>query len=216
MFDIFTENEYLKMFFAASLMVQLVMLLLLGLSITVWAMIFNRYVYYARVMRQQQSFCQYFNKNKTADINQGLPATTTNPYILFYKQIFVDKDPKSLKSARDIVLSEQNEAVLQLSAENERFMPFLANVASSAPFIGLFGTVWGIMESFQAIAQQKTASLSVLAPHISEALLATGMGLFVAIPASVAYNIFASKHHNVIDRFEAFSEAVIVRFYIAN
>jgi biopolymer transport protein TolQ len=186
-----------------------VVLLLIFASIWSWAIIINKLLHYADVKKKIKSFERMFWSGQQIDtLYEKVRQSIDNPL----SAIFVSAMKESKKnrasessSKNDKILIGHKERVigamhLSRNRELEKLetkLNFLATVASSAPFIGLFGTVWGIMHSFQSIATSKNTSLAVVAPGIAEALLATAIGLFAAIPATIFYNYLYSEVNNI-------------------
>ena len=199
----------------ASPLVQAVMLLLAVASVVSWALIFQRWFALNRVQREIDDFEEEFWSG--IDLNElkaeldGQEDTLTGIESVFvagfgeYGRLAgqADTDP-------DAVMQNVQRAMrVALTREEERLgrhLPFLATVGSTSPYVGLFGTVWGIMNSFRSLANMTQATLAAVAPGISEALIATAMGLFAAIPAVIGYNRFASRVEGLMKRYEAFAD----------
>ena len=185
----------LGMFMQASFLVKLVMLALLGCSIWSWAIIVNKSIMYARVQRAMDKFEQVFwSGTSLEELYSTLSARPAQGMASLFVAAMrewkrsIERNPKPtpgtqlrVEKVMDVTISREIERL-------ERRLTFLATVGSTAPFVGLFGTVWGIMRSFTAIAGANNTSLAVVAPGIAEALFATAIGLFAAIPALIAYN----------------------------
>ena len=161
----------------ASLVVQFVMLILVGASITSWVIIFQR----SQLLRTARNSLNVFSRLSQ---QQG-----ANP-----------------ESVMDGVARSMRVAISHEEEKLEQSLPFLATVGSTSPYIGLFGTVWGIMNSFRGLAQVQQATLATVAPGIAEALIATAIGLFAAIPAVIAYNRFSARGENLIARYYTFAD----------
>ncbi|KTD14718.1 biopolymer transport protein TolQ [Legionella israelensis] len=201
-------------FWQAGLVVKLVMFLLLIASISSWTLIFQRAWYFKRKKRQMMDFIQRFSESADlgklyTEINsqsskiQGLAA-------IF--QVGFKEFVRSSKSGQ--INIEPIQRAMQIShakeAEKlEKHLPFFASVGSIAPYVGLFGTVWGIMTSFQALGQAQQATIAMVAPGISEALVATALGLFTAIPAVIAYNRYTTRANNLLNRYDLFQEEFV-------
>ena len=195
--------------------VQVVLGLLILVSMVSWIMIFQRGFTLAAIRRQATQFENEFWSGK--DLRQiykelntedetpiGIAAIFTAGFKEFTrlrKQSAADPDRlmQNVQRAMRVSMSREEERL-------ETHLAFLATVGSTSPYVGLFGTVWGIMNSFRGLASVGQASLSVVAPGISEALVATAMGLFAAIPAVIAYNRYAAQVEVIVNRFDAFSE----------
>ena len=201
----------------ASLLVQLVMLLLVIVSIVSWMMIFQKWVSLRRAQIEYEAFEDHFWSG--IDLRQFYNELEGDEALNGIENIFVSGFKEFLR------LSEQSEAdpdaVMQgvqramrvaLNREEARLetnLAFLATVGSTSPYVGLFGTVWGIMNSFRSLANMSQATLASVAPGISEALIATAMGLFAAIPAVICYNRFSAKSDSITDLYQTFSDELI-------
>ncbi len=199
----------------ASIVVQLVMVILALASLASWVMIFQRGFALASVRRQATEFENAFWSGEDlgklyvdlADEEAG-NIGLENIFCSGFKEFSRASQRKGPDSDR-VMQNVQRAMRVALSREEERLethLTFLATVGSTSPYIGLFGTVWGIMNSFRGLAMVNQASLSVVAPGISEALVATAMGLFAAIPAVIAYNRYSARVEVLLNRFEAFTE----------
>ncbi|HEY5647420.1 MAG TPA: protein TolQ [Pseudomonadales bacterium] len=207
----------------ASALVQMVMGVLVLASLTSWVMIFQRWLFLRRVSVEVDTFEDHFWSG--IDLRE------------FYRELDAEED---LTGIEDMFvagfkeytrLSEQSgadtEAIMQgvqramrvsLNRQEEKLethLAFLATVGSTSPYIGLFGTVWGIMNSFRSLANMSQATLATVAPGISEALVATAMGLFAAIPAVIGYNRFSARVEVLMKRYETFSEEFAAILYRA-
>tara|TARA_B100000965_G_scaffold10974_1_gene8505 strand:- start:118 stop:798 length:681 start_codon:yes stop_codon:yes gene_type:complete len=199
-----------QLFVRADFVVKAVIIILLASSIYSWALIFDKYKMFKRINESSQKFEDKFWKSKSAEgFSKTLPAKSEDPITLIFQSAMAEVTRTRSKSAA--VQSARVERVLEISTDNqikniEKNFTFLATVGSTAPFIGLFGTVWGIMNSFQSIAISRNTSLAIVAPGIAEALFATALGLLAAIPAVVAYNKFNSDSKRYIARIDNFSK----------
>lgn len=185
---------------SAGPIVKITFLILIGMSIYSWMIIFKKHKTFKILFNANKLFLESFWKSETMDeiVDKQKDYEDSNlcsVFLVGFKEIKkirgVDKETLSTKSEileRALISSVENEII-----EAEKGLSFLATTGSTAPFIGLFGTVWGIMGSFQKIGLMKSASLAVVAPGISEALIATAVGLAAAIPASIAYNHYIGK-----------------------
>ena len=208
------DDSLLTLIWNASLPVQLVMLILLGASVMSWALMYVKRGY----IRQSQAEAKDFEGRFWSGINLselfgqlsqsqqrrfGLEAIFENGFREFARARKAElENSESVRSAhRSMKVSMAREVEML-----ESNLTFLATVGSVSPYVGLFGTVWGIMESFRALAGVQQATLAMVAPGISEALIATAMGLLAAIPAVVAYNKFSSEIDTMIVRYENFLE----------
>ena len=207
------EVTVLGMFLQASLLVKIVMLALLGASIWSWAIIVNKSIMYARFQRAMDKFETVFWSGTSLE---ELYATLSARPAQGMASLFVAAMREWKRSVQNVGssfmgLQARIDKVLDVSIarEVERLeanLLFLATVASAGPFVGLFGTVWGIMTAFRGIAASKNTSLAVVAPGIAEALLATALGLFAAIPALVAYNKLQGEVAKKQARMEGFAD----------
>ena len=197
-----------QLFVRADFVVKSVIILLLASSIYSWALIFDKYKLFKKINLLTSDFENKFWKARSAEsLNSNLPAKTEDPLTQVFKDAMVELIKTKSKSSA--VQSARVEKILEISTDNEmkkieKNFTFLATVGSTAPFIGLFGTVWGIMNSFQSIAISRNTSLAIVAPGIAEALFATALGLLAAIPAVVAYNKFNNDSKRYTARIENF------------
>jgi biopolymer transport protein TolQ len=197
-----------QLFIRADFVVKFVILLLLASSVFSWALIFDKYKLFKKINLSTTEFEVKFWKSKTAEsLNNSLPVKISDPLTNIFKQAM--SELIKTKSKANNIQSARVERVLEISTDEEikkieKNFTFLATVGSTAPFIGLFGTVWGIMNSFQSIAISRNTSLAIVAPVIAEALFATALGLLAAIPAVVAYNKFNSDSKRYAARIENF------------
>ena len=197
-----------QLFLRADFVVKSVILLLLSSSIYSWALIFDKYKVFKKINLSTSEFENKFWKAKSAEsLNNSLPVKTDDPLTQIFQKAM--NELVKTKSKTSAVQSARVERILEISTDDqikeiEKNFTFLATVGSTAPFIGLFGTVWGIMNSFQSIAISRNTSLAIVAPGIAEALFATALGLLAAIPAVVAYNKFNSDSKKYTARIENF------------
>jgi len=197
-----------QLFIRADFVVKFVILLLLSSSIYSWALIFDKYKLFKKINLSTSEFENKFWKAKSAEsLNNSMPAKIDDPLAKIFRQGM--NELVKTKSKTSAIQSARVERVLEISTDDqikdiENNFTFLATVGSTAPFIGLFGTVWGIMNSFQSIAISRNTSLAIVAPGIAEALFATALGLLAAIPAVVAYNKFNSDSKKYTARIENF------------
>lgn len=198
----------------ASVLVQLVMLLLVAASVVSWMMIIQRGIYQNKAHRSFLEFEKEFWSG--VDLNQlfrqgsakGKIDGVENIFRAGFKE-FTRLRQKGNVDAPAVMQGTERAMRVALRREEEKLetnLPFLASVASVSPYIGLFGTVWGIMNSFRALAGVHQATLSAVAPGISEALIATAMGLFAAIPAVIFYNRYSARAETLTNYYETFAE----------
>ena len=206
-----TDFSILSLFLRADFVVKSVIIILIACSVYSWAIIFDKFVMFRRINKDSEDFEERFWKSKSAEtFYNSLPAALDNPMA----QLFKDSMQAVMKSRSKTNISQRLENILEVNIEkqmnivNKKFT-FLATVGSTAPFIGLFGTVWGIMNSFQSIAISRNTSLAIVAPGIAEALFATALGLLAAIPAVIAYNKFGNDSKKYSQKLENFSKRFI-------
>ena len=199
-----------QLFLRADFVVKAVILLLIASSIFSWALIYDKVRLFRRIDQSTKSFEDKFWKSKSAEtFYKGLPMKSEDPMTIIFKNAMSELIKTKSKSSS--VQSARVERVLEVSIDNqlksvEKNFTYLATIGSTAPFIGLFGTVWGIMNSFQSIAISRNTSLAIVAPGIAEALFATALGLLAAIPAVIAYNKFNSDSQRYFARVDNFSK----------
>jgi TolQ protein len=184
------DLSFLTLFLQADAVVRCVMVLLALMSVVCWTVMLDKLVRMARARRQARIFARAVGEGASlAALRGAIPRAIARAGVAAWR----DQDGSETRAERRTRIERAMHGVLSGELKRlERGLPFLATTASAAPFIGLFGTVWGIMNAFSAIAQSQDTSLSVVAPGIAEALFATALGLVTAIPAVVAYNKFAS------------------------
>ncbi len=206
-----TDFSILSLFLRADFIVKSVIIILIASSVYSWAIIFDKIIMFRKINKESEDFEERFWKSKSAEtFYNSLPATLDNPMA----QLFKDSMQAVMKSRSKTNISQRLENILEVNMEkqmnfvNNKFT-FLATVGSTAPFIGLFGTVWGIMNSFQSIAISRNTSLAIVAPGIAEALFATALGLLAAIPAVIAYNKFGNDSKKYSQKLENFSKRFI-------
>ncbi|MCM2130672.1 protein TolQ [Larsenimonas rhizosphaerae] len=201
-----------SLFLHASLIVQVVMLILLAASVLSWILIFRKTFALRAERRQYDTFEERFWSG--VDLNElyrDVPSEGATGAAHVFRAGFREFNrlmPKA-RSNQDVMDGVQRAMRVALSREEERLnehLPILATISSASPYIGLFGTVWGIMGSFQALANAQQATLATVAPWIAEALVATAMGLFAAIPAVIFYNRLSTKSDRQLGRLEDFAE----------
>ena len=205
-----TDFSLWKLFLRADWVVKSVIIMLIACSVFSWALIFDKFKLFKKINSSIEEFEKKFWKAKSAEsFNNSLPANSNDPAILIFKSAMVELS-RSKRQSSAIQLARVGR-ILEIATDNElkkveKNFTFLATVGSTAPFIGLFGTVWGIMNSFQSIAISRNTSLAIVAPGIAEALFATALGLLAAIPAVVAYNKFNSDTQRYFSKVENFSK----------
>ena len=203
-----TDFSIYKLFIRADIIVKSVIIILIACSIYSWAVIIEKIKLFKKINISSEDFENKFWKSKSAEnFYNNLPSKTEDPLTIVFK----DSMHVMLKSRRGPNLNEKMSRMLEINIDKqmekiEKGYTFLATVGSTAPFIGLFGTVWGIMNSFQSIAISRNTSLAIVAPGIAEALFATAFGLLAAIPAVVAYNKFNQDAKKYSQKLENFSK----------
>ena len=203
-----TDFSLWSLFIRADFIVKSVILMLIGCSVYSWAIIIEKFRLFKKINLESEDFEEKFWKSKSAEsFYNSLPVNLDNPMALLFR----DSMQTLLKAKNKSNLNERMSSVLEVNIEKqivtlEKGFTFLATVGSTAPFIGLFGTVWGIMNSFQSIAISRNTSLAIVAPGIAEALFATALGLLAAIPAVVAYNKYNNDSKKYSQKLENFSK----------
>tara|TARA_Y100001935_G_scaffold235379_1_gene219300 strand:+ start:237 stop:911 length:675 start_codon:yes stop_codon:yes gene_type:complete len=203
-----TDFSLLSLFLRADIIVKAVMIILVLCSVYSWAVIIEKIKLFKKINKTSEEFEKNFWNSKSAEnFYNSLPNKLEDPMAL----VFQNAMENLLKKKSKTNLSERMSAFLEGGIEKEmtkieKGFTFLATVGSTAPFIGLFGTVWGIMNSFQSIAISRNTSLAIVAPGIAEALFATALGLLAAIPAVVAYNKFNTDSKKYSEKLENFSK----------
>tara|TARA_Y100000816_G_scaffold26072_1_gene16723 strand:+ start:3435 stop:4106 length:672 start_codon:yes stop_codon:yes gene_type:complete len=203
-----SDFSIFKLFIRADIIVKSVIILLIAASIYSWAIIFDKYKLFKKINKSTDEFEEKFWKSKSAEtFFNNLPNNVEDPMA----KVFKISMQSVIKTRSKANLNERLSSTLQANIETqmniiEKNYTFLATVGSTAPFIGLFGTVWGIMNSFQSIAISRNTSLAIVAPGIAEALFATALGLLAAIPAVVAYNKFSNDSKKYYQKLENFSK----------
>lgn len=211
------EVAMLKMFYDATIMVKAIILLLVLVSMASWAIIFSKLWFFAIYTKKIEDFEAKFSKhNNIREFCNKASSALRNPLARVLNSGFKVLESYGEDCNKDMVMREASSA-MQIAATKElsvieKDLSLLATIASTSPFIGLFGTVWGIMTSFQAIANAKNTSLVVVAPGIAEALLVTAVGLFAAIPALIFYNKFSNEVGRISTRMDCFVETVSIKF----
>ncbi len=231
------DMSMVAMFMEADIVVKLVMILLLLASFWSWTIIFDKLWRFKRTNRRMQKFeREIWSADSLEKYYKSIKDTPSSPTARVFVSGMYEWLRSNTKKRRKAPIDEEDSAeknnyqlkvgikervfhAMDITRNREislleKNLSFLATVGSTAPFIGLFGTVWGIMNSFQSIAATKNTTLAVVAPGIAEALFATAVGLFAAIPAVIFYNKFASNVANFSDRLDEFSDefgAVVAR-----
>ena len=205
-----TDFSLMQLFLRADFVVKAVIIILIAASIYSWALIFDKYRLFKKIDKSTSTFEDKFWKSKSAiSFYNSFTNREKDPLANIFQSAMLEAIKTKSKSSTEQI--SRVSRVLEISGDKEiklieKHFTFLATVGSTAPFIGLFGTVWGIMNSFQSIAISRNTSLAIVAPGIAEALFATALGLLAAIPAVVAYNKFNSDSKKYSDRIENFSK----------
>ena len=203
-----TDFSLVNLFIRADIVVKSVIVMLIACSIYSWAVIIEKYRLFKKINQSTEEFETKFWNSKSAEtFYNNLPSNVQDPMA----SIFKDAMQNLLKRRSRTDLNNRMTTMLETGIEKQlskitKGFTFLATVGSTAPFIGLFGTVWGIMNSFQSIAISRNTSLAIVAPGIAEALFATALGLLAAIPAVVAYNKFNNDSIKYSQKLENFSK----------
>ena len=203
-----TDFSLLSLFVRADIIVKSVIIILIVCSVYSWAVIIEKFRLFKKINQSTEEFeTKFWNSKSAESFYNNLPANVDDPMALVFK----DAMQNLLKRKSKSDLHDRMTTMLETGIEKQmskisKGYTFLATVGSTAPFIGLFGTVWGIMNSFQSIAISRNTSLAIVAPGIAEALFATALGLLAAIPAVVAYNKFNSDTQRYFSRIENFSK----------
>jgi biopolymer transport protein TolQ len=204
------QGSALELIFHASWVVKIVLLVLAGFSLFSWTVIFAKYFVLTAALRASPAFRQAVETAQ--DVKAVLETANQfpqSPSANLYKSAHPALSRLSREDARGVLREAQAQQAEQLRSH----MTFLATTGSAAPFIGLLGTVWGIMDAFQGIGETGSASLAVVAPAIAEALVATAAGLAVAIPAVMAYNFYVNMLRQLNVEMDACSEKLLRRFH---
>jgi biopolymer transport protein TolQ len=203
-----TDFSLINLFLRADIVVKSVIVILIVCSVYSWAVIIEKLRLFKKINKSSEEFEENFWNSKSAEtFYNSLPTKVDDPMAV----VFQDAMESLLKKKTKNNLSERMSTFLEVGIEKQmskidKGFTFLATVGSTAPFIGLFGTVWGIMNSFQSIAISRNTSLAIVAPGIAEALFATALGLLAAIPAVVAYNKFNQDSQKYSQKLENFSK----------
>ena len=205
-----TDFSLVQLFIRADFIVKAVIIILIAASVYSWALIFDKYKLFKKIEKSTSNFEDKFWKSKSAEsFYNSLSNKEKDPVANIFQTAMTELIKTKSKSSS--IQSARVSRVIEIAADKEiilieKHFTFLATVGSTAPFIGLFGTVWGIMNSFQSIAISRNTSLAIVAPGIAEALFATALGLLAAIPAVVAYNKFNSDSKKYSGRIDNFSK----------
>jgi biopolymer transport protein TolQ len=202
------SNSWIAIIAQAGLLVKAVLLILLFFSVVSWAIIFYKWRFFAKAKKENTLFLRNLTAVKDAkSLFQSSRGLSVSPVANLYRAVYSEG-----YSGKDEVRRSLKRFAALESAKLERYLNFLATTGTTTPFIGLFGTVWGIMNSFRGIGSAGSASLAVVAPGIAEALIATAAGLAAAIPAVIGYNYFLSMSRRLMIEMEDFAEEILQVF----
>ena len=203
-----TDFSLLSLFIRADIIVKTVIILLIASSVYSWAVIIEKFRLFKKINQSTEEFeTKFWNSKSAESFYNNLPSNIDDPMALIFKEAMQNLLKRKSKSdLHDRMTTMLETGIEKQMSKISKGYTFLATVGSTAPFIGLFGTVWGIMNSFQSIAISRNTSLAIVAPGIAEALFATALGLLAAIPAVIAYNKFNSDSNLYSKKLENFSK----------
>ncbi|MGC9045362.1 MAG: protein TolQ [Thermodesulfovibrio sp.] len=200
------ETTVIDLIKQTGVVAKAVLLILLFFSIFSWAIIFYKWKIFKNMKKENQKFFDAFlNSNGTKELFAVAKRFELSPIASLYREVFSEIQGKNPTNLEAIVRKYSSEEANKV----ESYLGFLATTGSTTPFIGLFGTVWGIMDAFRHIGMKGSASIATVAPGIAEALVTTAAGLFAAIPAVIAYNYFTSQANKIINEVNDFSETLL-------
>lgn len=200
------KNTALQLILQAGYIVKGVLIILLFFSVVSWAIIFFKHRYFSKANKENDQFLKAYRAGRDPKgLYQVTRVFTISPIANIFRAVYADEGNKDKSETKRLL--RRYEALE--TAKLEKYLSFLATTGSTTPFIGLFGTVWGIMNSFRNIGASGAASLAVVAPGIAESLIATAAGLAAAIPAVIAYNYYLSMARRMIVEIEDFSEELL-------
>ena len=203
------NSTVIQLILNAGYVVKAVLLILMTFSVISWAIIFYKQKYFTKADRESEQFQRAYRTNRDPkSLFQATRSLTLSPIANVFKAVYVDDAKRDKNEVKRLLRRYETLESVKL----EKYLNFLATTGSTAPFIGLFGTVWGIMNAFHGIGAAGSASLAVVAPGIAEALIATAVGLAAAIPAVIAYNYYLSMSRKMIIEMEDFSEDLLELF----
>ena len=207
------EFSLISLFFRADIVVKLVILILFAASIYSWTIIIHKIRLFRTLSKKSKEFeTEFWSGRSLKDISSSVAILEESPIKYVFEEAVeeIEKSNKSSEKKIDTLIDRINRKIdAAIDFQNEKmseYFSYLATIGATTPFIGLFGTVWGIMNSFQSIAISRNTSLAIVAPGIAEALFATALGLLAAIPAVVAYNKFNSDSKRYISKIDNFSK----------
>ncbi|MCX7913441.1 MAG: protein TolQ [Thermodesulfovibrionales bacterium] len=200
------EISVIQLILQAGYVVKAVFLILLIFSIVSWAIIFYKWRLFSMADRETNNFLRlYTSIREPKELYLSTKRFTISPLASLFRSVYAEKTYSDKEELKRML---KRYSLLEAS-KLQRYLNFLATTGSTTPFIGLFGTVWGIMNTFRGIGGKGSASLAIVAPGIAEALIATALGLMAAIPAVVAYNYYVSRVNRMIVEIEDFSEELV-------
>ncbi len=209
------DQSFWSLVWDADPVVKFTLLVLMFLSVVCWAIIFYKYKQIKQAQHHSQSFWNFFAQSKSIQDVLNLANRTGPLYEIFSVGMQMVGQLKSKGNTgngkRDYLIQKLAQAREEEIYKLEQYTPFLATTASAAPFIGLFGTVWGILTAFWTIGKEGSTSLATVGPYISEALIATAIGLAAAIPAVIAYNHFVHRTKVLVKMMDLFSDDLILK-----
>jgi len=211
------SSEITSLLLGASPVTKVVLVILLGLSVLSWAIIFYKATVFRQAARQNRQFLGIFSLADGEAVRRAAERHPSSPMAVVWTEatkapptVDPDRGPQYGNDRHALEVRFRRSIEMELN-RYEEYLPFLATTGNVAPFVGLFGTVLGIIDSFQSISRMGTASISAVAPGIAEALVATAAGLFAAIPAVVAYNYYLSRLRRLTTHLESFSAEAVER-----
>ena len=203
------NNSVIQLILNAGYIVKAVLLILMTFSVISWAIIFFKQKYFSKANKESDQFQRAYRTTRDPkSLFQATRNLTLSPIANVFKAVYVDDAKRDKNEVKRVLRRYETLESVKL----EKYLNFLATTGSTTPFIGLFGTVWGIMNAFHGIGAAGSASLAVVAPGIAEALIATAVGLAAAIPAVIAYNYYLSMSRKMIIEMEDFSEDLLELF----
>lgn len=203
------NSSIIQLILNAGLVVKGVLLILLSFSIVSWAIIIFKQRYFSKANKESEQFLRAYRANRDPrNLFKATKNMVLSPIANVFKAVYTDDAQRDRGEVKRVLRRYETLESVKL----EKYLNFLATTGSTSPFIGLFGTVWGIMNSFHGIGTAGSASLAVVAPGIAEALIATAIGLAAAIPAVIAYNYYLSMSRKMIIEMEDFSEDLLELF----
>jgi biopolymer transport protein TolQ len=200
------NDTALQLILQAGYVVKGVLIILLFFSVLSWAIIFYKHRYFAKASKESEAFVRVFRAGRDL---KGLFNTARNLHVSPLANVFQSVYTEEGRTSKDEIKRMLRRYEALEGAKLESYLNFLATTGSTTPFIGLFGTVWGIMNAFRGIGHAGSASLAVVAPGIAEALITTAAGLAAAIPAVVAFNYYLSRARRLLIEMEDFSEELL-------